>query len=80
MKVPAPIRILGDIVVGLAQGNRTGRQCPQCGGSHFARLHRSGKLQESILPRFHLYPWRCAWCGRVIYSRLRDKVQGTEKQ
>ncbi len=45
--------------------------CKQCGGHTFERLPRYGFWQETVLPFFNRYPWRCVACATVTYQSQR---------
>jgi hypothetical protein len=51
---------------------REGVKCKQCGGVKFERVPRYGFWQETVLPFFELYPWRCAACSKVTYRTQRS--------
>jgi hypothetical protein len=45
--------------------------CKRCGAHTFDRIPRYGFWQESILPFFNLYPWRCVSCAKTLYRTAR---------
>jgi hypothetical protein len=46
-------------------------KCKDCGGKRFERVPRFGFWQETVMPFFDRYPWRCIGCGKVIYRSNR---------
>ena len=53
----------------MAQGN--GVVCPTCKGGAAMRINRAGFLQENVLWRFGIYPWKCGMCGTTFLQRRR---------
>jgi DNA-directed RNA polymerase subunit RPC12/RpoP len=48
-------------------------KCSRCGSGVFGRVQRMGFLQMHILPFFHLYPWRCVICGKLVFWSARSE-------
>jgi hypothetical protein len=46
-------------------------KCKACGGNRFERVPRIGFWQETVMPFFDRYPWRCISCGKVTYRSTR---------
>jgi hypothetical protein len=47
-------------------------KCKQCSGNRFDRVPRLGFWQETVMPFFGLYPWRCIACATVMYRSDRS--------
>ena len=46
-------------------------ECPTCQECVAVRINREGFLQEKVLGRFGIYPWKCGACGTVFLFRKR---------
>jgi hypothetical protein len=47
----------------------TYKTCMHCGSNAMRRINRRGFLEETLLPRFGLFPWECAMCRRKTFLR-----------
>jgi hypothetical protein len=45
--------------------------CRRCSGHTFERIPRYGFWQETVMPFFNLYPWRCVGCATIKYRSNR---------
>ncbi len=45
--------------------------CRRCGNICWQRVPRFSFVTSQIMDFFHLYPWRCALCGRLRLIALR---------
>jgi hypothetical protein len=46
-------------------------ECPTCHECVAVRINRDGFLQQKVLSRFGIYPWKCGACGTVFLFRKR---------
>lgn len=47
--------------------------CPTCGANVAIRINRAGFMQQNVLWRFGVYPWKCGGCGVTFLSRKRGE-------
>lgn len=49
--------------------------CPVCSSSPMRRAERQGVLEQSVLPFFGYFPWRCKHCMYRAYLRDRGDAR-----
>lgn len=54
--------------------------CPTCGAMVAMRISRTGFLQQNVLVRFGIYPWKCGACGSTFLSRNRGQKSSSRRR